>query len=219
MASGKSKKSKIKVPQQERSRETLQKLLDATESILSQEPAQELSVRQVLKLSGVSNGSFYSRFANKEALLKECWKSLIATVDENVNRNVEELIDQPLKTKVHHLLKWQVNRYYKYKGVFRAYLNLARTTQLRPTEENLSSYAKLGKKTRDFLMASTDEINHPNPEHAIEIACFVTYSAARELVFYPHLPHASSMTMSKTKLIDELTYVFLSCLCWESPKS
>ncbi len=211
------KESKLKIPQQERSKETLQKLLDATETILSQEPAKELSLRQVLKLSGVSNGSFYSRFPNKEALIRECWKSLVATVDENVDRNVDELTDQPLETKVHHLLKWQVNRYHKYKGVFRAYLNLARTTQLRPTDDNLKSYAKLGKKTRDFLMASASEINHPNPEHAIEIACFVTYSAARELIFYPHLPHASSMKMSKTKLINELTYVFLSCLCWKAP--
>lgn len=214
----KPKATTIKTPQQDRSKETLKKLLEATETLLSKEPAEELSLRQVLKLSGVSNGSFYSRFPNKEALIKECWKSLVDTVSENINENFDELIDRPLAEKVRCLMEWQVKRFHKYKGVFRAYLNLLRTTQLKPTSQNLKSYAELGKKTTAFLMASADEIKHPDPVHAIDIAGFVTFAAARELIFFPKSPHASSMKMSRAKLVDELTYVFLSCLCYEPSK-
>ena len=202
----------VNKPQQDRSRETLRKLLEATETILSKEPAEELSVRQVLKLSGVSNGSFYSRFENKEALIKECWKSLVETVNDNLERNFDELLEKPLEEKVHKLIGWQIQRYYQYRGVFRAYLNLLRTTNLKPTKKNLTSYADHGRTTTEFLMASASEIKHPDPVHAIDIAVFVTYASARELIFAPQAPHASSMKMSKKKLTDELTNVFLSIL-------
>lgn len=207
----------IKSPQQDRSKETLRKLLEATETILAREPAEELSVRQVLKLSGVSNGSFYSRFSGKEALIKECWKGLVETVNETIDQNFDKLIDRPLAEKVRCLMEWQVKRFTRYKGIFRAYLNLMRTTNLKPTAHNLKSYAEFGSKTTAFLMASVDEIRHPDPVHAIDMAGYVTFAAARELIFYPQSPHASSMKMSQAKLIDELTYVFLSCLCYEPP--
>lgn len=205
-------KATLSSPQQDRSRETLRKILDATETILSQKPAAELSIRQVLKLSGVSNGSFYSRFPNKDALIKECWKGLVETVGENINRNFDEYIDRPLAEKVHLLMEWQIKRYYKYREVFRAFLNLMRTTDLKPTARNMTSYAAYGKTTTDFLMASQDEIKHPDPVHAIDIATFVTFAAARELILYPHTPHASSMKMPQAKMIDELSNVFLSIL-------
>jgi AcrR family transcriptional regulator len=202
----------INTPQQERSRETLRKLLEATETLLAKEPAKELSVRQVLKLSGVSNGSFYAMFPNKEALIKECWKSLVETVDDNINKNFEDLMGLSLAEKVHRLLEMQVKRYFKYRGVFRAYLNLMRTTNLKPTSRNMSQYAQYGKRTRELLLASKDEIKHPEPLHAISIAEFVTFAAARELIFHPHTPHASSMKLTQKKMVDELTNVYLAML-------
>lgn len=199
-------------PQQDRSKETLRKILVATEELLSKEPAEELSIRQVLALSGVSNGSFYSRFANKDALIKECWKGLVESLDEEWDLKFDEFEFNSLSERVGYLVKWQVDRFYKHRGLYRAYVNLLRTTDLKPTRQNLYAYAKLEDKRTRFLMVSADEIAHPDPRHAIKMAIFVTYAAARELVFYPQMPHASSIKMSKSRLIKELTSVFLSCL-------
>ena len=208
------KMSDMRSPQQQRSQETLRKLLDATEAILSEGSPESFSLRQVLKRSGVSNGAFYARFDNKEALIKACWMSLVESVDENIDANFADLLDRPLAEKVDALLRWQVERYYRYRGVFTAYLNLLRTTQLKPTRVNLRRYAELGRKTTDFLMASVDEIQHPEPERAIDIAVYVTYAAARELIFFPKGPHASSMKMSKDELVKQLSHVFLATLCY-----
>jgi len=202
-------------PQQERSRETFRRLLEATETILAKEPAEELSVRQVLKLSGVSNGSFYSLFPNKEALIKECWKCLVETVDENISRDFDELVDRPLNEKVRSILESQIKRYFKYRGVFRAYLNLMRTTDMKPTSQNLKQYAQYGKKTKALLMTSSEEIKHPDPTHAINMAEFVTFASARELIFHPQTPHASSLKMSQKKMVEELTNVYLAILNYE----
>lgn len=202
-------------PQQNRSRQTLQRLLEASEKILSTKSVEELSVREVLKESGVSNGSFYSRFGNKDSFLKACWNELVLTLEENLDKYFDEYRDRPLAEKIRFLVERQVSRYYKYKGLFRAFSNIVRNSDLLSSTQTTKSYRESQQKLVDFLMDSADEIRHPDPVSAIKIAEFVTAAAARELVLFPKSFHASTVTAKKSKLIEDLSHLFLSYLRFE----
>ncbi|MEM7052493.1 MAG: helix-turn-helix domain-containing protein [Acidobacteriota bacterium] len=57
-------------PRQERSKATLDRLLDATEELLGERPWAEITVAEIVSRSATSVGSFYARFPAKEALVE-----------------------------------------------------------------------------------------------------------------------------------------------------
>jgi AcrR family transcriptional regulator len=59
----------MREPQQERSRKTLDRILDAAATILETKYFEELSVAEIVEKAGTSVGAFYGRFADKDALL------------------------------------------------------------------------------------------------------------------------------------------------------
>lgn len=60
----------VKPPRQVRSQETLERILEATEELLLARPFEAISITQIAQRARSSVGAFYSRFADKEALLR-----------------------------------------------------------------------------------------------------------------------------------------------------
>lgn len=59
----------MRVPQQDRSRRTLERIVDTSIQILGEEGWDAVTVGEVERRSGVSRGAFYTRFPTREALL------------------------------------------------------------------------------------------------------------------------------------------------------
>jgi AcrR family transcriptional regulator len=60
----------VKPPVQARSQQTLERLLDATEAILDERGLEGVTIAEVARRAGSSVGAFYSRFADKDALMR-----------------------------------------------------------------------------------------------------------------------------------------------------
>lgn len=60
----------IRPPRQQRSAETMERILDATEELLDGDDFEKIPVTTICAAGGVSPSSFYSRFASKDALLR-----------------------------------------------------------------------------------------------------------------------------------------------------
>src|SRR3954462_556241 len=58
-----------RAPQQSRSRETLDRILDAAEQVLEEKTFSEATLAEIMERAGVTVGAFYRRFADKDALL------------------------------------------------------------------------------------------------------------------------------------------------------
>src|SRR5262245_23380018 len=56
-------------PAQPRGRDTAERFATATEELLRTRPFEEISIREIVRRAGRPIGSFYARFASKEALL------------------------------------------------------------------------------------------------------------------------------------------------------
>jgi AcrR family transcriptional regulator len=59
-----------KPPQQQRSRESLERILDAAESLIRERGFEAMTIAEVVERSGSSVGSLYARFRNKRGLLQ-----------------------------------------------------------------------------------------------------------------------------------------------------
>ena len=59
----------LKSPTQKRSRETLQKIMDAATQLLKDKRFSEISIQEIATTAGCGVGTVYGRFKNKSALL------------------------------------------------------------------------------------------------------------------------------------------------------
>ena len=94
-------------PKQARSLATEQKMLDAAESLLRQGDARQVTVENVVSLSGATVGSFYARFGSIEGLfdaLHQRYKDSIyqSKLLEALNRGMEQ---PDLRKALHHITK------------------------------------------------------------------------------------------------------------------
>ncbi len=95
----------IRSPLQERSRETVEIILEATAQILKRYGVERCSTNKIAERAGISIGALYQYFKNKEAILQELsyrerQKDMIAlqtTVDGLSNVGIEAAIKQLLR--------------------------------------------------------------------------------------------------------------------------
>ena len=67
---GMSQSQFFRPPQQSRSRETLDRILDAAEQVLAEKAFGEATLAEIMDRAGVTVGAFYRRFPDKNALLR-----------------------------------------------------------------------------------------------------------------------------------------------------
>jgi AcrR family transcriptional regulator len=76
----------VKPPRQARSQETLDRLLEAAEGLLLEKPFEAITVTELARRARSSVGAFYTRFPDKEALLRcvleRFFNQAVATVSE-----------------------------------------------------------------------------------------------------------------------------------------
>jgi AcrR family transcriptional regulator len=94
-------------PQQARSLATENKMLDAAETLLHGGDARNVTLENVVKLSGASTGSFYARFGSVEGLFDALQKRYRdAFNDSTILKGYERALQQPdLKSALHQVLK------------------------------------------------------------------------------------------------------------------
>jgi AcrR family transcriptional regulator len=84
-----------KSPRQDRSRVTVDAILDATAHILVADGYDQLSTNRVAERAGVSIGSLYQYFPNKEALVGELVDRLSGQILEQMMNSLRELATAP----------------------------------------------------------------------------------------------------------------------------
>ncbi|GBF08004.1 TetR family transcriptional regulator [Deinococcus aerius] len=168
----------IRTPQQDRSRQSFERVLEAAIEILSEEGYEQLTLAGVSQRAGVSTGSIYGRVRGKEDLLDAVQVRIL----ERVEGQQAELLSD---IRAEHLpFGALVTKMVSALGEFlKAQANLLRPLMSRapsnPTVASLGkrSFHKLRQGWVDTLLERRAEIGHPRPEHAVE-ACFSLAYAA-----------------------------------------
>jgi AcrR family transcriptional regulator len=98
------KKTSIKTPKQERSRQTVDSILESTARILTKEGMEALNTNRIAEVAGVSIGSIYQFFRTKEAILEKLLTSVLNRNLEALNREMDTIHEPSLEGIVRALI-------------------------------------------------------------------------------------------------------------------
>ncbi len=198
-------------PQQERSRRTLRRIADATETLLERHGPAGVTIQDVIATAGTSVGSFYARFDSKEAAVayvQDChWAEARATwagfLDPDRWRNMP----------AGHVIAEVVRRYVRVvladRRLVRAFLreileheNGVRLDWIRSMDDEVAGL--MGR----LIEERSEELQHPDPGEAAEQGFRVVLSAVRDYVLFGDSGSEDGARARERRLILDLTVMY-----------
>jgi AcrR family transcriptional regulator len=168
----------VVAPQQARSRETLERLLDAAESLILERGLEHITVAEIAKRAGSSVGAFYTRFPDKESLLRcvfqRFYEQATATVD--VVLAPEPWRDATAAELAATAMTFVVGIFRDKRELIVALtLRVARDPDLGAMGQQVG--ARIATRIAELLRIRGDHLTHPNPEQAIGFVVWLVLSA------------------------------------------
>ena len=169
-----SKDSTAAGPRQERSRRTQERLLQATERLMTRLGTADFSVPDVSREAGMSIGGIYRRFKDKEALLLAVQERLYesmsadyAAVEAEARRDGDTL-----QRLVDILVAGLANLLRRHAPMIKAIME-ATWTSADIAAGGVRSFQAHSQRFKSQLLVQRRAITHPNPELAAEF-CFIS---------------------------------------------
>jgi len=211
------KKVKTLEPQQERSRESLRRLLKAAAEVLGQHGLAGATIPRIAAHAALTPGAVYRRFRNKEVLLE----TMILQIMEDQDRYMRQAITTTMAAEIPaavlagQVISSLLISYRQNAGLLRAMRQFAQ-------EREGTAFGK--KVTRlevrtfeyvvDLLVASKGKIGHTEPRVAVGLGVAMIVGALWELVVYaPNTKALKGLVPGSDKeLQQELTRSLMSYL-------
>ena len=200
--------------QQDRSRETAARLLQATEDVLEKRGVRGASVPEIARQAGVSPASIYRRFTDKDGLLREVFERFF---ERAIAANAEALkpsrwVASTLETSVCALVSGMVAAYSQRPGLLRAVISYSErhpdpVFRRRAGELRKRSMAGMEK----IILLHANEINHPEPRKAVRIALQLVSLALKERISPTNKVRGRALPAEELR--RELCRIFLGYLC------
>jgi len=206
-------------PAQERSRETVDRLVEAVEVLLRTRTFEEISVQDIVRRSGRSVGSFYARFGGKDALLPHLYQRyhdrLEASLQPRLNRLEWASLDLP--ETVAALVDFIVSTYDERRGLLRVLALFARTRPDALPADVVAHRRRIYEPLVRILLRHRERIPHADPEAAARFGLFLVSSVAREKILFGDAPHSRVTPLTREALRQELIRALHSYLTAEVP--
>jgi AcrR family transcriptional regulator len=172
-------------PQQSRSQETLDRILDAAEQVLAEKAFGEATLAEIMERAGVTVGAFYRRYPDKNALLRHLDERFFAEMSIRAGELFDPVkwVGARARSVIELFAQQAVEVYSSRRGLMRSLFLRARTDtvlQQSALDVNKRYIAQL----RAVLMPLRAEMTHPDPERAIELGFMMSIGALRELVVF-----------------------------------
>ena len=157
-----------KTPRQTRSKETVEVLLTAAARILTSEGFEALTNNRVAAVAGVSVGSLYQYFPNKEALVRALCERHTQGVRDRIRARFHEAWDAPVETVARAVIQAMLEARRREPKLHQELLRLAPAvgglTELHAVEQEVE--ALLAR-----FIASRPELQAPDAPMAAFIVC------------------------------------------------
>jgi AcrR family transcriptional regulator len=197
-------------PKQARSRESLARLMTAAREILNEKGIEGATVPRVASRAGLSSGSVYRRFPNKDALMRAVILETLESLDAAVAAGLTpELADRlSLQSFAEPMVRHRLTSQRQNAKMLRAMLqfSLSHTNaafKAKITELNARSLERIA----EFLMLKRTEINHPDPKKALQFALKLVGTMLQQVIVID-----ARLPGSDDELVEELVRAFLTYL-------
>lgn len=177
-------KAKTLEPQQARSRESLQKLLRAATEVLGQHGVEGATIPRIAQHAGLTPGSVYRRFHDKEALLESAILGLLERQDQASRTFTPEMAREiPLRVLAEQIINSVVVNYRARASLIRAMRQFVDSQPSSAFKKKASRLEIQGfERIIDLFMTHSGRITHPNPRMAVSMALMMVVSTVHELV-------------------------------------
>lgn len=160
-------------PQQQRSRETLSRLLTATIGMLEEYGLNGATIPRIADAAGVAPASVYRRFRDKDALYRAAFLQALETSAEATRKTmrIESFKDQTLEGVAGALVSAVLKQYRVSPGVIRALLRFVEDdTDKAFRKRTLTIISGNFERIIEVLLKFRAQITHPNPRRAVIFA-------------------------------------------------
>jgi AcrR family transcriptional regulator len=191
---------------QERSRATVDALVEATARILVREGFDKASTNRIAEVAGVSVGSLYQYFPSKEALVAAVIERHRQEIMQVVRGELAEAANQPMEQGVRTLVAVAVKAHRVDPKLHRVLAEqIPRVGRLEKAETfNRENHALF----RAYLESHRDEIRAAD----LELAAFICVTAIEAVTHNAVLHHKMVSDEATGPLIDETTRLVLGYL-------
>ena len=191
---------------QERSRATVDALVEATARILVREGFDKASTNRIAEVAGVSVGSLYQYFPSKEALVAAVIERHRQEIMQVVRGELAEAANQPMEQGVRTLVAVAVKAHRLDPKLHRVLAEqIPRVGRLEKAETfNRENYALF----RAYLESHRDEIRAAD----LELAAFICVTAIEAVTHNAVLRHKMVSEEAMEALVDEATRLVLGYL-------
>ena len=204
-------------PQQERSRESLRKLLKAATEVLGQRGVEGTTIPRIAEHAGLTPGAVYRRFKDKDALLEAAILGILERQDERLKSGLTpaKIAKIPLDVFAEQIVGGMVVTYRANAAMLRA----ARHFSLgRSDSEFVKRASKLEIRALEhvveLILTHRKDIRHPSPRTAVSLGLLMVISTLYEVVVWPTrgADWKDLVPKDDNALKRELTRAFLSYL-------
>jgi AcrR family transcriptional regulator len=190
-----------RAPQQARSRRTLERLLAATVSVMEEEGLAGATIPEVAARAGVSTGSIYRRFVDKEALIRAAFLRLLeaSRIANRESLKPERFAGMSLERASRAICRGLVRQFRAHPKLLKAldqFLDVQTDAAFR--EQAVSIVADNTRLAVELLLPFRDRIASRDPEQA---TTFALLSAVT--VIEMHALHKAALWMRMLPLDDE----------------
>jgi AcrR family transcriptional regulator len=168
---GKKTTNPRKLPRQERSKVTVEAILEATTRILTEEGYDRSTTNRIAERAGVSIGSLYQYFPNKESLLAALMEKHANEIATLVESRLMDLFDLPPESTVPELVNAVIDAHAIDPQLHRV-LNeeIPRSQRLQQMQE---SEERINNLLRSYLERWNCQTDFQIPQENIEIVVFI----------------------------------------------
>jgi AcrR family transcriptional regulator len=191
-----------------RSQDTQRKLMAAVHHCLQSKFFEHISIKELCDHAGVSVGTFYRRFKNKEALLPLLYQDF----GSELAHWIEQLEQMPFKTladAVQEITHRTHDFFVANRSLFRTiHLNSRLHTDI-VAGEALIDRRLLYSRISHILLNFSDDINAIDKSAAANMVIFTMITALLDKVLYPDITPSVACELDSFALCDELTKMLL----------
>jgi len=201
-------------PKQQRSRETLERLLAATIKVLDDEGLEGAVVPRIAAVAEVAPASIYRRFADKDALLREAFLHMLRKSNTaNRERLGQAMLRDSLEASAAQLMDALMAQHRRHPRLMRALLRFVESdresdfaTEVRlHTAENINLIV-------DVFHAFRTEVRHRFPRRALQFAVLSAASAIELYVLEPASLWETVLPLSDKQFKAEQVRAFVGYL-------
>ncbi len=201
----------IHAPKQARSQQSMRRLIDAAREILNEDGLEAATIPRIAERAGLSVGSVYRRFSDKDALLRDICLQYFLDKHEFLSHMADQIPpDASLADIVNGMAHGMMGSFMQDAGLMRATFFYTREQADPKVRQRIE---RAGRRTFELvvgiLLSRRDQIGHSDPETAAQLTITMMLATIREMVLFacPKMTNADSTRVASELALAACRYL------------